>query len=60
MSCNEDREIWVRKFDEDSAQQFRNRVIEYAERYGEDSIIPIYIDSYGGYVDSSQEDRDNG
>jgi len=52
MPHNEDREIWVRKFDEDSAQEFRNKVIEYAERYSEDAIIPVYIDSYGGYVDS--------
>ncbi len=52
MAYDDDREIWVRKFDEDSAQEFRNKVIMHAERYGEDALIPIYIDSYGGYVDS--------
>jgi ATP-dependent Clp endopeptidase proteolytic subunit ClpP len=47
----EDREIWVNHFDEKSAQKFRDHVMRIAER-GEDIVIPVYIDSYGGYVDS--------
>lgn len=47
----EEREIWVNTFDEKSAQKFRNHVLRIAER-GEDIVIPVYIDSYGGYVDS--------
>lgn len=47
----EDREIWVNQFDEKSAQKFRDQVLAIAER-GEDIVIPVYIDSYGGYVDS--------
>ena len=47
----EDREIWVNHFDEKHAQKFRDHVMRIADR-GEDIVIPIYIDSYGGYVDS--------
>ena len=47
----EEREIWVNTFDEKHAQKFRDHVLRIAER-GEDIVIPIYIDSYGGYVDS--------
>lgn len=44
-------EIWVHSFNEESAQRFREQVMERARR-GPQLIIPIYIDSYGGYVDS--------
>lgn len=44
-------EIWVFKFDEESAQEFREKVLE-ASKKDPSSVIPIYIDSYGGYVDS--------
>jgi len=47
----EEREIWVNTFDEKHAQKFRDHVLHIAER-GEDIVIPIYIDSYGGNVDS--------
>jgi ATP-dependent Clp protease protease subunit len=47
----EEREIWVNHFDEKHAQKFRDHVMYIADR-GEDIVIPIYIDSYGGYVDS--------
>lgn len=47
----EEREIWVNDFDEKHAQKFRDHVMHIADR-GEDIVIPIYIDSYGGYVDS--------
>ena len=47
----EEREIWVNHFDEKHAQKFRNHVLRIAER-GEEIVIPIYIDSYGGNVDS--------
>ena len=47
----EEREIWVNTFDEKHAQKFRDHVLRIAER-GEDIVIPIYIDSYGGSVDS--------
>jgi len=45
------KEIWVTKFDEDSAQKFRNAIMAESS---EDPLKPIivYIDSYGGYVDS--------
>lgn len=49
---DEGREIWVNKFDEPHAQKFRTQVLRYVERLGEDAAIPIYIDSYGGQVDS--------
>lgn len=44
-------EIWVTKFDEESAQEFRDRVMAIAHQDPE-MVIPIYIDSYGGFVDS--------
>jgi ATP-dependent Clp endopeptidase proteolytic subunit ClpP len=46
------REIWVNEFTEKSAQKFREQVINTAAQYGASYTIPIYIDSYGGYVDS--------
>lgn len=52
MSEEEPREIWVNSFNEKSAQKFREQVLHMAERGGEQLLIPIYIDSYGGYVDS--------
>ena len=44
-------EIWVNEFTEESAAKFREQVISIA---GKDPNFPIiiYIDSYGGYVDS--------
>lgn len=45
------REIWVNEFTEKSAQEFRNQIMDAAE-HDSGRIIPIYIDSYGGYVDS--------
>jgi ATP-dependent Clp protease protease subunit len=47
----EEREIWVNHFDEKHAQKFRDHVMRIAAQ-GEDIVIPVYIDSYGGYVDS--------
>lgn len=44
-------EIWVNKFDEESAQKFREQVLAIAKN-DPNFIIPIYIDSYGGFVDS--------
>lgn len=46
------REIWVNEFNEKSAQKFREQVIAMSERGGPQLIIPVFIDSYGGYVDS--------
>lgn len=48
---DEDREIVVNTFDEKHAQKFRNQVLRVADS-GENTVIPVYIDSYGGYVDS--------
>ena len=44
-------EIWVVKFDEESAQEFRDQVIRTAKE-GPNEPIVVYIDSYGGLVDS--------
>ena len=44
-------EIWVIKFDEASAQKFRERVMSRARHSDKDPIV-IYIDSYGGEVDA--------
>jgi ATP-dependent Clp endopeptidase proteolytic subunit ClpP len=44
-------EIWVNEFTEKSAQEFREAVLERAEK-DPNIVIPIYIDSYGGYVDA--------
>lgn len=44
-------EIWVNTFDEESAQRFREQVMERA-RKSPMLLIPIYIDSYGGNADS--------
>jgi len=41
------REIWVNEFTEASAQTFREQVLTLASM-GEQFVIPIYIDSYGG------------
>jgi ATP-dependent Clp protease protease subunit len=48
---DESREIVVNTFDEKHAQKFREQVLRLAD-HGPDIIIPVYIDSYGGYVDS--------
>ncbi len=44
-------EIWVKKFTEEAAEEFREQVICRAMK---DPHVPIliYIDSYGGFVDS--------
>ena len=44
-------EIWVTKFDEESAQKFRAAVMDQAKSDPTKPIV-IYIDSYGGYVDA--------
>jgi ATP-dependent Clp protease protease subunit len=44
-------EIWVNEFTEDSARDFRNDVTEAAKSDPGKPIV-IYIDSYGGQVDS--------
>ncbi len=50
-SSDDSDEIWVIKFDEDSAQEFREKVLAVSKK-DPTVVIPIYIDSYGGYVDS--------
>lgn len=45
------QEIWVTKFDEESAQKFRAAVMAEAKMDPTKPIV-IYIDSYGGYVDA--------
>lgn len=44
-------EIWVNKFTEDSATQFRESLL-LRSRHDQDVPIVVHIDSYGGYVDS--------
>lgn len=44
-------EIWVNKFDEESAQEFREDLLEAAKGDPQRPIV-IYIDSYGGFVDA--------
>jgi ATP-dependent Clp protease protease subunit len=44
-------EIWVIKFDPEHAQKFREQML-VASKEDEHKPIVIYIDSYGGYVDS--------
>ena len=51
MSDNFDNGIIVNEFDNDGVANFRDGVAALAS-YGLDTIIPVYIDSYGGYVDS--------
>ncbi len=46
-----DKEIWVTKFDEESAQKFRQAVMDAAAGDPSRPVV-IYIDSYGGYVDA--------
>jgi len=50
-SSGNGKEIWVRDFTSDSAQEFREQVMERADKEGT-MVIPIYIDSYGGNVDA--------
>ena len=45
------QEIWVTKFDEESAQKFREQVV-LESRMDSRKPIVIYIDSYGGSADS--------
>lgn len=44
-------EIWVNKFDEDAAQDFREDILAAAAGDPKRPIT-VYIDSYGGYVDA--------
>lgn len=44
-------EIWVTQFDEESAQEFRDKMLK-ASRGDPNEPIIVYIDSYGGFVDS--------
>lgn len=44
-------EIWVTKFDEDHADKFRDAVM-FSSKMDPSKPIIIYIDSYGGMVDS--------
>jgi ATP-dependent Clp protease protease subunit len=48
---NRSNEIWVVKFDEESAQKFRDAVISQS-RNDLRRPITIYIDSYGGSIDA--------
>lgn len=48
---NKTGEIWVNKFDEESAREFRDAVL-CASKMDPSRPIIIYIDSYGGMVDS--------
>ena len=48
---NHSKEIWVHEFTEKAAQKFRQQILEIAHE-DPNRVIPIYIDSYGGYVDS--------
>lgn len=50
-ATNKTGEIWVYKFDEESARDFREDVISTSKSDPSRPII-IYIDSYGGMVDS--------
>jgi ATP-dependent Clp protease, protease subunit len=44
-------EIWVINFTEESAQDFRERMLFKSKDQPEEPIV-VFIDSYGGYVDS--------
>jgi ATP-dependent Clp protease protease subunit len=44
-------EVWVTSFTEESAQEFREHVIEHA-KHDHSKPIVIYIDSFGGHVDA--------
>ncbi len=50
-TIDDSNEIWVIKFTEDSAQEFRTKVLEKSKESTTEPIV-VYIDSYGGYVDS--------
>jgi ATP-dependent Clp protease protease subunit len=45
------KEIWVNQFTEKDAQRFRDRVLRIASQ-DPSILIPVYIDSWGGHVDS--------
>lgn len=51
MIVKAEKEIWVTKFDEESAQKFRQAVLDQSKGDPNKPIV-IYIDSYGGYVDA--------
>jgi|SRR5581483_4946541 len=44
-------EVWVVEFTEESAQQFRDQVMKKSKMDPNEPIV-VYIDSYGGLVDS--------
>lgn len=44
-------EIWVTEFNEKASQQFREKVLKLSAECHREPIV-VYIDSYGGYVDS--------
>ncbi len=44
-------EVWVTKIDEDSAQEFRECILEHTKADPSKPII-VYIDSFGGHVDA--------
>jgi len=48
---NKTGEIWVNKFDEESAKEFRDAMI-YSSKMDPSRPIVVYIDSYGGMVDA--------
>jgi ATP-dependent Clp protease protease subunit len=48
---HESQEIWVNKFDELSAQEFRAKLMSKVTRNPEEPII-VYIDSFGGDADA--------
>ena len=51
MSDSDKLYVLVNKFTEESVNTFREEVFKFAE-YGSDVMIPVYIDSYGGFVDA--------
>lgn len=48
--CSVPQIVYVTKFDEDSTKKFNDDIIKALDT--KQPIIPIVIDSYGGYVDS--------
>lgn len=48
-----EQEIWIRKFTEEAAGEFRQQIVETCKRViSVEQPIVVYIDSEGGYVDS--------
>lgn len=44
-------EVWVHKFNEDSATKFRKEMVEASKGSPKNKPLIVYIDSYGGAVD---------